>query len=74
MTATIVQSGDYTLEIDTGAPVRAFRLDDAVRGVLDGTTFVLDGLTDFADVTDGARNIQINRGRRDINDQFSPAP
>jgi len=71
MTATIVQSGDYTLEIDTGAPVRAFRLDDAVRGVLDGTTFVLDGLTDFADVTDGARNIQINRGRRDINDQFS---
>jgi len=71
MTATIVQSGDYTLEIDTGAPVRGFRLDDAVRGVLDGTTFVLDGLTDFADVTDGARNIQINRGRRDINDQFS---
>jgi len=71
MTATIVQSGDYTLEIDTGAPVRGFRLDDAVRGVLDGTTFVLDGVTDFADVTDGARNIQINRGRRDINDQFS---
>jgi len=71
MTATIVQSGDYTLEIDTGAPVRGFRLDDAVRGVLDGTTFVLDGLTDFADVTDGARNIQINRGRRDINDQFA---
>jgi len=71
MTATIVQSGDYTLEIDTGAPVRGFRLDDAVRGVLDGTTFVLDGVTDFADVKDGARNIQINRGRRDINDQFS---
>ena len=71
MTATIVQSGDYTLEIDTGAPVRGFRLDDALRGVLDGTTFVLDGLTDFADVTDGARNIQINRGRRDINDQFA---
>jgi len=71
MTATIVQSGDYTLEIDTGAPVRGFRLDDAVRGVLDGTTFVLDGVTDFADVTDGARNIQINRGRRDINDQFA---
>ena len=70
MTATVVQSGDYTLEIDTGAPVRGFRLDDAVRGVLDGTTFVLDGLTDFADVTDGAKGIRIKRGRRDISDQF----
>lgn len=71
MTATIVQSGDYTLEIDTGAPVRGFRLDDATRGVLDGTTFVLDGLTDYADVTDGTRSIRIRRGRRDIADQFS---
>ena len=70
MTATIVQSGDYTLEIDTGAPVRGFRLDDATRGVLDGTTFVLDGVTDFADVTDGTRSIRIRRGRRDIADQF----
>ena len=70
MTATVVQSGDYTLEIDTGAPVRGFRLDDAVRGVLDGTTFVLDGLTDFADVTDGAKGIRIKRGRRDVKDQF----
>ena len=70
MTATVVQSGDYTLEIDTGAPVRGFRLDDTVRGVLDGTTFVLDGLTDFADVTDGAKGIRIKRGRRDIKDQF----
>ena len=70
MTATIVQSGDYTLEIDTGAPVRGFRLDDTVRGVLDGTTFVLDGVTDFADVTDGTQSIRIRRGRRDIADQF----
>jgi len=70
VTATVVQSGDYTLEIDTGAPVQGFRLDDAVRGVLDGTTFVLDGLTDFAGVTEGARSIRIKRGRRDIADQF----
>ena len=70
MSTAVVQSGDYTLEIDTGAPVRGFRLDDAVRGVLDGTTFVLDGVTDFADVTDGTRSIRIRRGRRDISDQF----
>ena len=71
MTATVVQSGDYTLEIDTGAPVQGFRLDDAVRGILDGTTYVLDGLTDFADVSDGVKGIRIKRGRRDISDQFS---
>jgi hypothetical protein len=71
VTATVVQAGDYTLEIDTGAPVQGFRLDDTVRGVLDGTTFVLDGLTDFADVTDGVKGIRIKRGRRDIKDQFS---
>lgn len=71
MTATIVQSGDYTLEIDTGAPVQAFRLDDATRGVLDGTTFVLDGLSDYADITDGVTNVRIRRGRRDTSDQFS---
>jgi len=70
VTATVVQSGDYTLEIDTGAPVQGFRLDDTLRGVLDGTTFVLDGLTDFADITDGAKGIRIKRGRRDIKDQF----
>jgi len=70
VSTAVVQSGDYTLEIDTGAPVRGFRLDDTVRGVLDGTTFVLDGVTDFADVTDGTRSIRIRRGRRDISDQF----
>jgi len=70
VSTAVVQSGDYTLEIDTGAPVRGFRLDDAVRGVLDGTTFVLDGLTDFADVTSGTRSIRVRRGRRDTSDQF----
>lgn len=72
MPAAVVASGDYTLQIDTGAPVRGFRLDDTTRGVLDGTTFVLDGLTDFADITDGTRSISIRRGRRDISDQFAP--
>jgi hypothetical protein len=72
MPAAVVASGDYTLQIDTGAPVRGFRLDNTTRGILDGTTYVLDGLTDFADITDGTRSIQIRRGRRDISDQFAP--
>jgi len=70
MSATIVQSGDYTLEIDTGDLVRSFTLDDPVKGVLDNPTFVLDGATGYADVTSGAQTIQIRRGRRDTSDQF----
>ena len=70
MTATVVAAGDYTLEVDTGAPVQAFRLDDSVRGILDGTTYVLDGLTDFADISNYTLNISIDRGRRRTADQF----
>jgi len=70
MTTTVVASGDYTLEVDTGAPVQGFRLDDPVRGILDGTTYVLDGLTDFADITPYTLNISIDRGRQRTADQF----
>ena len=70
MTATVIAAGDYTLEVDTGAPVQGFRLDDPVRGILDGTTFVLDGLTDFADITSYTLNISIDRGRQRTADQF----
>lgn len=70
MTATVVAAGDYTLEVDTGAPVQGFRLDDPVRGLLDGTTFVLDGLTDFADITSYTLNITVDRGRQRTADQF----
>jgi hypothetical protein len=67
----VVQSGNYTLEIDAGFQVDAFTLDDATKGVLDNTSYVLDGTTQFADVTDGTLNIGVRRGRRDQGDQFS---
>ena len=67
----IVQSGDYALRIDTGFIQDGFTLDDAVKGVLDNTQYVLDGTTDFADVTTGTIGINIKRGRRDVGDQFS---
>ena len=70
MTTTVIAAGDYTLEVDTGAPVQGFRLDDPVRGILDGTTYVLDGLTDFADITPYTLNISIDRGRQRTADQF----
>jgi hypothetical protein len=67
----IVQSGNYALRIDTGFIQDGFTLDDAVKGVLDNTQYVLDGTTDFADVTTGTIGINVKRGRRDVGDQFS---
>jgi len=67
----VINSGNYTLEVDTGFIQDAFTLDSATQGVLDNTTFVLNGTTDFADVTDGVNVINVRRGRRDVGDQFS---
>jgi hypothetical protein len=46
-------------------------LDDALKGVLDNTEYVLDGTTEFADVMDSTISINVRRGRRDVGDQFS---
>jgi len=67
----VVGAGNYTLEIDTGFIQDAFILDDAVAGVLNNTQYVLNGTTNFADVTTGVDSIMVKRGRRDIGDQFS---
>ena len=67
----IVGAGNYSLEIDTGFLQDAFTLDSATMGVLNNTQFVLDGTTNFADVTTGINSINVKRGRRDIGDQFS---
>ena len=71
MATSIVQSGNYSLQIDQGFATDAFTLDDPIKGVLDGTAGVLDGTLTFADVTDGTLNINIKRGRQDQGDQFS---
>jgi hypothetical protein len=62
--AAVIQSGTYGLFIDTGFIQDAFTLDDATAGVLNNTEYVLDGTTNFADVTFGALNVAIKRGRR----------
>jgi hypothetical protein len=67
----VVDSGNYDLKIATGFQVDAFVLDDTLKGVLDNTTYVLDGTTEFADVMDSTTNITVRRGRRDVGDQFS---
>jgi hypothetical protein len=67
----VVDSGNYDLKIATGFQVDAFVLDDALKGVLDNTEYVLDGTTEFADVMDSVTTITVRRGRRDVGDQFS---
>ena len=52
MPASVIQSGEYLLEIDTGWDSSSFTLDSSVKGILDNTTFLLGPNTDFADVTD----------------------
>ena len=71
MATSVVQSGNYELFIDTGFQVDAFVLDDAVKGVLNNTTYVLNGTTEFAPMLQYSTNVNIKRGRRDIGDQFS---
>jgi len=70
-TATVPNAGVYELLVDTGAPVQGFRLDDSVRGVLNSTEWVLDGLTDFASITTGVTSVTIRRGRQDDNDAIT---
>jgi hypothetical protein len=71
MATSVIASGNYELFIDTGFMLNAFTLDDATRGVLNNTEYVLDGLTEFAPMLEYAKNVSVNRGRREIGDQFS---
>jgi hypothetical protein len=67
----VVDSGNYDLQIATGFVQDAFILDDAVKGVLNNTEYVLDGTTEFANVMDSTVSVNVRRGRRDVGDQFS---
>ena len=70
MATSIVQSGDYLLELDTGFDVNSFRLDDSVKGVLDNTEYTLGPNTNFADITEFVYDVSYKRGRQKIDDQF----
>jgi hypothetical protein len=71
MATSVIESGNYELFIDTGFQLDAFTLDDATRGVLNSTQYVLDGTTEFAPMLQYSTNVNIKRGRRDVGDQFS---
>jgi hypothetical protein len=71
MSTSVVASGDYELFIDTGFMLNAFTLNNTTRGVLNNTEFVLDGVTEFAPMLEYSKSVSVNRGRREIGDQFS---
>ena len=70
MSSTVVQSGNYLLELDTGFDVNSFRLDDSLKGVLDNTTYPLGPSTQYADITQFVTGVTYKRGRQNIDDQF----
>lgn len=71
MATAVVASGNYELFVDTGFKLDAFTLDSATKGILNNTTYVLDGTTEFAPMMQYSKSISVNRGRKDIGDQFS---
>lgn len=71
MASTVVQSGDYLLELDTGFNVNAFVLDAPLKGVLNNAQYGLGpGTTQYADITEFVTVIAYSRGRRKSDYQF----
>jgi len=67
----VVGSGNYDLEIDTGYMWDAFTLDDDLKGELNNTEYVLDGVSQYASVMDGTIGLTAKRGRQNTGDQFA---
>ena len=71
MAGTVIQSGTYLLELDTGFESGAFMLDDATKGVLNNTEYTLGGTgNDYADITEYVTNVTYSRGRKKTDYQF----
>jgi len=77
MAVTIPNCGTYMVEMDYGATTNAFRLDDAVAGVIGSTTYLIEGSPLYVDVTSYVKSVNIRRGRenryRDATGQPSSA-
>lgn len=70
MAATVLNGGLYAVEVSTGFLFNSFTLDSATKGVLNGTTYVLDGNVEYADITSEVDSFSIRRGRRTVTDQM----
>lgn len=69
--ATIITGGNYVLEMDTGFG-DGFTLDDAQQGILNNTTYVLDGVDQFSEITAQVTSIRAFRGKKNVLDSIAP--
>ena len=69
MPSPIVTGGTLTVELDVGFG-DGFTLDDTQQGVLDNTTYTLDGVDQFAEVT--VQSVDFFRGKRTVTDSIAP--
>jgi hypothetical protein len=69
MPSNIVTGGTLTVELDVGFG-DGFTLDDAQQGLLDNTSFLLDGVDQFAEIT--VQSVDFFRGKRSVLDSLAP--
>ena len=69
MPANIITGGTLTVELDVGFG-DGFTLDDSQQGILNGTTFVLDGVDQFAEID--VVSVNIERGKKNVLDSIAP--
>lgn len=69
MPSNIVTGGTLTVELDVGFG-DGFTLDDVQQGVLDGTTYVLDGVDQFSEIT--VQSVNFFRGKKRTLDSIAP--
>jgi len=69
MPANIITGGTLTVELDVGFG-DGFTLDDSQQGILNGTTFVLDGVDQFAEID--VVSVNIERGKKTVLDSIAP--
>ena len=69
--ATIVTGGTYLLEMDTGFG-DGFTLNDAQQGLLNNTSYLLDGVDQFSEITTQVTGIRAFRGKKNVLDSIAP--
>ena len=69
MPSNIVTGGTLTVELDVGFG-DGFTLNDTQQGILNGTTYVLDGVDEFSEIT--VNSVDIFRGKRKVTDSIAP--
>ena len=69
MPANIITGGTLTVELDVGFG-DGFTLDDTQQGLLDGTTYVLDGVDQFSEIT--VQSVNFFRGKKRTLDSIAP--